>query len=153
MLYSHGWHNVLCTVCSSAVIVFCSMSNIDEFGFLGEGFDQEEEMDIIGPVDPGIIDVQTSKSEQEDLGEYLEDGSSVHKNSSNPPARWVVPFVGSVGGQTGIEVPQPEGQGPPSMHTSSSVSNMHNVGTIATAGLRKSAEPPVVALQVSSALH
>ena len=123
---------------------FLQLANIDEFGFLAEGFDQEEEMDVGVPVHLGIIDVQTSKSEQEDLGEDLEDESSVHESSSDSPARQVVPSVSSVGGQTGLLVPQPLGQVPPTMHTSSSVSNTHNVGTFTSAGLHDSADPPLV---------
>ena len=53
------------------VLFCCRMANIDEFGFQGEGFDQEEEMDVAELVKHGIIDVQTSESEQEDLGEDL----------------------------------------------------------------------------------
>ena len=33
------------------------MANVDEFGFLAERFDQEEELDEGGLVDPGIIDI------------------------------------------------------------------------------------------------
>ena len=107
-------------------------------------------MDVGGPVDPGIIDVQTSESEQEDLGEVLEDESLVHKSSSDSPAKQVVPFVGSVGGQRGLSVPQPLGQVPPTIHASSSVSNMHNVGTFTSAGLHDSAETPLLSLQCSA---
>ena len=47
----------------------------------------------------------------------------------------------------GLSVPQPSGQVLLTMHTSSSVSNTHNVSTFTTAGLRNSAEPPLVAIQ------
>ena len=40
---------------------------------------------IGGPVDPGIIDVQTSESEQRGSWEDLKDESSVHESSSDPP--------------------------------------------------------------------
>ena len=107
------------------------MANIDEFGFLREGFNQEEDMDVQrAELEPGIVDIQTSESAQEDLGEDLKDGSSVLESSSNTPDRQVVPSISSAGGQTGMEVPQPGVQGPPPMHTSSSVSVTHNVGTI-----------------------
>ena len=139
---------VLCVL--YAVMCFLQMANIDEFSFLAKGFDQEEEMDVGGPVDPGIINIQTSESKQEDLGEDLEDESSVHESSSDSPAMQVVPSVGSVGGQTGLSVPQPLGQVLPTMHTSSSASNTHNVGTFTSAGLRDSAGPPLVDLQCSA---
>ena len=111
---------MFCTVCISAVMCFLQkMSNIDKFGFLAKGFNWEEEMDVGGLVDPGMIDIQTSESEQEDLGEDLKEESSVHESSRDSPARQVVPSVGSVGGQTDLMVPPPSGQVPLTMHTSS----------------------------------
>ena len=151
MLYLHGQTSCFVLCVFYAVMFSADMANVDEFGFLAKGFDQEEEMDVGDPVvDLGMIDIQTSESKQEDLEEDLEDESSVHKSSSDSPARRVVPSVGSVGGQTGLWVPQPLGQVPPTMHTSSSVSNTHNVGTFASAGLRDSAETPLVSFQCSA---
>ena len=73
------------------------MANIDELGFLGDGFDHqssEEEMDMEVPAAPCIVNIQTSESEQEDLGEDIRDDSSVLDSSSNSPAGQEVPSKG-----------------------------------------------------------
>ena len=115
------------------------MANIDENGFLAEGFNQDvEDIEVSRPGD--IVDIQTSDSDQDDHGEELRDNSSVLDSSSDRLVKPVVPSVGSVGGQTGSAIPQPIGQVPPTMVTPGSVSNTHNVGTIATAGLCGPAE-------------
>ena len=97
----------------------------------------------------GIIDIQTSYSDQDNHGEKLRDNSSVLDSSSDHLVEPVVPSIGSVGEQTGGEVPQPFGQVPPTMITPGSVSNTHNVGTITTTGLCRPAES-LVSVQCSA---
>ena len=97
-----------------------------------------------------IIDIWTSESEQEDLGEGVEDDSSVLDSSSDPPAGQGIPSEGPVGGYTGIAVPQPSGPIPSAFHTPDSVSNTHNVGTFATAGLRTTSELAALVLMCSA---
>ena len=127
-------------------LFFCSMANIDENGFLAKVFDlgSEEDMDV-GEPGSNIIDIRTSKSEREDLGEGVEDNSSVLDSSIDPPAGQEIPSIGPAGGYTGVTFPQPSG------HTPGSVSDMHiNVGTFATAGLCTTSELAPPALMCSA---
>ena len=121
------------------------MANIDDNGFLADGFDHQsspdEDMEVEEPVRPCVIDVQTSESEQEDLGEEFKEDSSLLDSSSDSPAGHKVPSVGPGREYTVGSVPQPPGQVPPDLHIPASVSNMHiNVGTVATAGVRTTSE-------------
>ena len=54
-------------------LFLCSMANIDDLGFLADRFDKDQDdmdMEVEEPVQRRrIVDVQTSESEQEDLGE------------------------------------------------------------------------------------
>ena len=60
------------------------MSNIIDY--LEDGFDNDEEMETDDPPAEGrIVDIQTSESELEDLGDEIEEDSSVLDSSSDPP--------------------------------------------------------------------
>ena len=128
------------------------MAYIDDDGFLADGFDRqssgEEDMEVEEPVWPRVIDVQTSKSEQEDLGEEYKEYSSLLDSSRDSPAMHDVPSVGPGREYTAGSVPQPPGQVPPGSHIPASVSNMHiNVGTVTTAGIHTTSEealPPLL---------
>ena len=105
------------------------MSNIIDY--LDDGFDDKEQMETEDPP-PGdqTVDIQTSESELEDHGDYIEEDSSVLDSSNDPPLRHKVPTVGPVGGYTADKAL------PPSSHTSASVSSMHvNVSTVTPAGV------------------
>ena len=92
-------------------------------------------------VPPGVptVDIQTSKSEQEDLGDDIEVDSSILESSSDPPARHEVPSVSPGGGYT-------TGSALPSCsHTSASVSSKHvNVSMITPAGVCTTPEEAVM---------
>ena len=125
------------------------MANIDENGFLGDGFDrqssEDEDMDVEQPAAAQIVNIQTSKSEQEDLGEDIRDNFSVLDSSSNSPARQGVPSKGPGKEYTASSVPQPSGQVLSGAHIPASISSTHvNVSSIATAGARTTLEetPP-----------
>ena len=71
------WHHVFCTVCMYCSDYFlCSMANIDNHVFLADGYDHQpsdpEDMDVEQPQAGNIVDIQTSESEQEDLGGGVE---------------------------------------------------------------------------------
>ena len=70
------------------------------------------------------VNIQTSESEQGDLGDEIGDDSSVLDSSSDPPARHEVPSVGPDGGYTAVEAL------PPSTHTSTSVSSTHTLVSV-----------------------
>ena len=56
------------------------------------------------------VNIQTSESKQEDLGDEIEEDSSVLNSSSDPPARHEVPSVGPGGGYIGsaiLRIPPP----------------------------------------------
>ena len=110
------------------------MSNI--INFLDDDFDREEAMDTGDPpVGDRTVDIQTSESEREDLGDELEEDSSVLDSSSDPPARHEVPSVSPGGGYT-ADSAMPTGS-----HTSASVSSMHIcVSTVTPAGVHTTPE-------------
>ena len=107
------------------------MANIDD-----RCCDEEEDMDVEQPPPAHIVNIQTSESEQEDLGEELEGDSSAFNSSRDSPAGQVVPSEGPGGEYMARSVPQPSGQVPSGSHIPASISSMHvNVSTIATAGV------------------
>ena len=126
------------------------MANVDENGFLAEGFNlqsEEEEMDVEEPaIATHVVNVQSSQSEQEDLGEDIGNDSS-----SDPPAGQAVPSISSAGEYTVRSVPQPFGQVPLISHIPSSIRDMHiNVGMFATAGVRTTSEAAMQSLLCSA---
>ena len=129
------------------------MANINEYGFLGDGFGcqlEVEEMDVQQPVAACVIDIQTSESEQEDHGEDIVDDSSVLDSSSDSPAGQVTPSEGPGREYTVGTGPKPPGQVPSDTHFSASISSKHiNVGTIATAGVHTTLEAAVPSLLCS----
>ena len=119
---------IVCTIFSSDCCL-CRMSNIIDY--LDDDFDREVEMETDDPpVGDQTVDIQTSESEQEDLGDELEEDSSVLDSSSNPPARHEVPSVSPGGGYTAGSVL------PTGLHTPASVSSTHVfVGMVTPAGV------------------
>ena len=106
---------VLC-VCSAVIIFSASMANIDDLGFLANGFDQDvTDKEVEEPVvhRRSIVDVQTSESEQEDLGGggSVKD-SSLLDSSSDSPVKHKVPSVSPGRKYTDSSVPKPPGQVP-----------------------------------------
>ena len=128
------------------------MANIDELGFLADSFDRQEEEDMeVEEPRPCIIDVQTSESEQEDLGEEFREDSSLLDSSSDSPDGHKVPSVGPGRKYTVGSVPKPPGQVPPDAHIPASVSNTHvNVSMVATAGVRTTSEEALPSLLCSA---
>ena len=131
------------------------MANIDDLGFLADGFDQDQDdmdMEEEEPVQRRrIVDVQTSESEQEDLGEEIREDSSLLDSSSDSPVEHEVPSVSPGRKYTVGSVPKPPGQVPTDSHIPSSVSSMHvNVGTVSTAIVRTISEEALPSLLCSA---
>ena len=121
------------------------MANIDNLSFLADRFDQDQEdmdMEVEEPVQRcRIIDVQTSESEQEDLGEEIREDSSRLDSSSDSPVEHEVPSVSPGRKYIVGSVPKPPGQVPTDSLIPSSVSSTHiNVGMVATAGVCTTSE-------------
>ena len=125
------------------------MANIDNLGFLADGFDQDDmDMEVEEPVHRRrIVDVQTSESEQEDLGEEIREDSSLLDSSSYSPVKHKVPSISPGRKYTVGSVPKPPGQVPADSHIPSSVSSTHvNVSMVATAGVRTTSEEALPSL-------